>query len=167
MRPKASTSFDYEGELALVIGLPGRHIATAEAMRHVAGYACFNDGSIRDFQFDHSVAAGKNFPATGGFGPWLVTADEIPDPTTLELTTRLNDVVVQHAGLGSLIFDLPAIVAYVSSFTPLAVGDVIATGTPEGVGFARKPPLWLRPGDTVEVDIPGVGTLRQKIIQEE
>jgi 2-keto-4-pentenoate hydratase/2-oxohepta-3-ene-1,7-dioic acid hydratase in catechol pathway len=165
--PKISGDFDYEGELALVIGQPGRHIAKAEALSHVFGYACFNDGSIRDIQFKHSIAAGKNFHATGGFGPWIVTADEIPDPTRLHLVTRLNGREVQHTGVDDLIFDIPTLISYCSQWTPLAAGDVIATGTPEGVGFARKPPLWMKPGDVVEVEIDGgIGTLRNPIIAE-
>jgi 2-keto-4-pentenoate hydratase/2-oxohepta-3-ene-1,7-dioic acid hydratase in catechol pathway len=167
VRPKISGDFDYEGELALVIGKPGRHIAKAQALSHVLGYACFNDGSIRDIQFKHSIAAGKNFHATGGFGPWIVTADEIPDPTRLHLVTRLNGQEVQHTGIDDLIFDIPTLISYCSQWTPLAAGDVIATGTPEGVGFARKPPLWMKPGDVVEVEIDGgIGTLRNPIRAE-
>ena len=165
--PSISGDFDYEGELALVIGKPGRHIAKAQALSHVLGYACFNDGSIRDIQFKHSIAAGKNFHATGGFGPWIVTADEIPDPTRLHLVTRLNGVEVQHTGIDDLIFDIPTLISYCSDWTPLAAGDVIATGTPEGVGFARKPPLWMKPGDVVEVEIDGgIGMLRNPIVAE-
>ena len=165
--PKISGDFDYEGELALIIGKPGRHIAKHDAMSHVFGYACFNDGSIRDIQFKHSIAAGKNFHATGGFGPWIVTAEEIADPTRLHLMTRLNGREVQHTGIDDLIFDIPTLVSYCSDWTPLAAGDVIATGTPEGVGFARKPPLWMKPGDVVEVEIDGgIGVLRNPIIAE-
>lgn len=166
IRPKISGDFDYEGELAIVIGRPGRHITAKDALEHVFGYACFNDGSIRDIQFKHSLTAGKNFPSTGGFGPWIVTADEIPEPAQLTLTTRVNGVQLQHRGIDDMIFDVPAIIAYVSSWTPLVPGDVIATGTPEGVGFARKPPLWLKPGDTVEVEISRIGTLRNPIEAE-
>ncbi len=166
LRPHQSGDFDYEGELAIVIGRGGRRIARAQALSHVFGYACFNDGSIRDVQFKHSVTAGKNFPLTGGFGPWIATADEIPDPSKLTLTTRVNGQQVQHRGIDDMIYDVPAIIDYGSSFTPLLPGDVIATGTPEGVGFARKPPLWLRPGDTVEIDISGVGVLRNPIQME-
>jgi 2-keto-4-pentenoate hydratase/2-oxohepta-3-ene-1,7-dioic acid hydratase in catechol pathway len=152
--------------LAVVIGKPGRHIAKSAALRHIAGYSCFNDASLRDIQFKHSLTAGKNFLATGGFGPWLVTTDEIPDPTRLTLSTHLNGIAVQQTKTDDLIFDIPTIIAYVSAFTPLVAGDVIATGTPEGVGFARTPPLWMRPGDTVEVDISGIGTLRNPIAAE-
>jgi 2-keto-4-pentenoate hydratase/2-oxohepta-3-ene-1,7-dioic acid hydratase in catechol pathway len=116
-----------------------------DAFKHVAGYACFNDGSVRDFQFKHSLAVGKNFFATGGFGPWIVTTDEIPDPSRLTLRTRLNGTEVQHGTTDDLIFSVPWIVSYISGFTELMAGDVIATGTPQGVGFARKPPLWMKP----------------------
>jgi 2-keto-4-pentenoate hydratase/2-oxohepta-3-ene-1,7-dioic acid hydratase in catechol pathway len=166
VRPRISGDFDYEGELALIIGKPGRHIAKGEALSHVFGYTLFNDGSIRDIQFKHSIAAGKNFHATGGFGPWIVTADEIPDPTRLQLVTRLNGQEVQHTGIDDLIFDIPTLISYCSDWTPLVAGDVISTGTPEGVGFARKPPLWMKPGDVVEVEIGGIGVLRNPIIAE-
>ncbi len=164
--PKISGDFDYEGELALIIGKPGRHIAKADALSHVFGYTLFNDGSIRDIQFKHSIAAGKNFHQTGGFGPWIVTADEIPDPTRLQLVTRLNGREVQHTGIDDLIFDIPTLISYCSDWTPLIAGDVISTGTPEGVGFARKPPLWMKPGDVVEVEIGGIGVLRNPIVAE-
>jgi 2-keto-4-pentenoate hydratase/2-oxohepta-3-ene-1,7-dioic acid hydratase in catechol pathway len=164
--PSISGKFDYEGELALVIGKEGRHIRPQDALGHVFGYACFNDGSIRDVQMGHSVAAGKNFHKTGGFGPWLVTADEIGDPRRLTLLTRLNGTEVQRTGLDDLIFDIPTLVSYCSGWTPLLPGDVISTGTPSGVGFARKPPLWMKPGDVVEVEIGGVGVLRNPIVAE-
>jgi len=167
VRPKISSQLDYEGELALIISKPGRHIAESDALKHIAGYSCFNDGSLRDIQFGHSVAAGKNFIATGGFGPWIVTSDEIPDPSRLTLTTRLNGKEVQRGTTNDLIFTVPAIISYVSSFTELAPGDVIATGTPHGVGFARNPPLWMKPGDTVEVDISMIGVLRNHVLAEE
>jgi 2-keto-4-pentenoate hydratase/2-oxohepta-3-ene-1,7-dioic acid hydratase in catechol pathway len=166
VRPKISGDFDYEGELALIIGKPGRHIAKEDALSHIFGYTLFNDGSIRDIQFKHSVSAGKNFPMTGGFGPWIVTADEIPDPTRLHLATRLNGHEVQHTGIDDLIFDIPTLVSYCSQWTPLVAGDVISTGTPEGVGFARKPPLWMKPGDVVEVEIAEIGVLRNSIVAE-
>jgi len=165
--PKVSSDLDYEGELGVVIGKAGRHIAERDALRHVFGYTCFNDGSVRDFQLEHSVTAGKNFPATGGCGPWIVTADEIPDPSRLTLITRVNGREMQHKGTDDMIFGVPAIIAYVSKWTRLEPGDVIATGTPEGVGFARKPPVWLKPGDVVEIDISGIGVLRNPISAEE
>lgn len=166
IRPRSSANFDYEGELAVIIGKRGRHIDRSKALEHVFGYACFNDGSVRDFQFKHSLTAGKNFPSTGGFGPWITTADAIPDPAQLTLTTRLNDTQVQHKNIADMIFDVPAIIAYVSSWTELAPGDVIATGTPEGVGLGRKPPLWMKPGDTIEVEISGIGLLRNTVVAE-
>lgn len=167
VRPKLSADFDYEGELAIVIGRGGRHIAARDALAHVAGYACFNDGSVRDYQFKHSLAAGKNFFATGGFGPWLTTADAVPDPLALTIETRLNGAVMQHASTAGMVFGPAEIIAYISAFTPLAPGDVIATGTPEGVAFARMPPPWLAPGDVVEVEISGVGLLRNTVAAED
>ncbi len=166
IRPTVSSDFDYEGELAIIIGKGGRHIAAKDALSHVFGYSCFNDGSIRDYQFKHSLTAGKNFASTGGFGPWIATADEIPDPSKMTLITRLNGKEVQKKGIDDMIFDVPAIIAYVSTWTPLMPGDVIATGTPEGVGFARKPPLWMKAGDVIEIDISGIGVLRNPIIDE-
>lgn len=165
IRPSVSDNFDFEGELAVVIGKGGRHIKAERALDHVAGYTCFVDGSVRDYQ-KFSVTSGKNFPGTGPLGPWLVTTDEIPDPSGLVLTTRLNGQQVQHSGTDKLIYSIPQIVAFCSDFTALAPGDVIATGTPEGVGHSRKPPLWMKPGDTLEVEITGIGTLRAKIADE-
>lgn len=167
LQPPGSDQLDYEGELAVVIGRGGRRIAAGDALAHVAGYACYNDATLRDWQrHTHQFTPGKNFPETGGFGPWLVTTDEIPDPTALRLTTRVNGAVVQDAGLDQLIFSIPELIEYCSGFTPLAPGDVIVTGTPGGVGFKREPPLFLHPGDTVEVDIPGVGLLVNGVAQE-
>jgi 2-keto-4-pentenoate hydratase/2-oxohepta-3-ene-1,7-dioic acid hydratase in catechol pathway len=167
LRPRVSTRLDFEGELAVVIGRRGRHVPRAEAMDHVAGYACYNDGSVRDFQRHSSqFTPGKNFPATGGFGPWLVTRDEVGDIRGSTLTTRLNGNVVQQARLDDLIFDVPALIEYCSTFTELVPGDVLVTGTPGGVGAARKPPLWMQPGDVVEVEISGVGLLRNPVAQE-
>ena len=165
VRPNVSTHFDFEGELAVVIGRCGRHITAAQALDHVAGYTCFVDGSVRDYQ-KFSVTAGKNFPATGPLGPWIVTGDEIPDPTRLTLTTRLNGVEMQHSATDLLIYSIPQIVAFCSDFTDLAPGDVIATGTPEGVGHRRTPPLWMKPGDVLEVEITGIGVLRSRIVEE-
>jgi 2-keto-4-pentenoate hydratase/2-oxohepta-3-ene-1,7-dioic acid hydratase in catechol pathway len=165
IRPKASDNFDFEGELALVIGRGGRSIAVDAALQHVAGYTCFVDGSVRDYQ-KFSVTSGKNFPGTGQLGPWLVTRDEIPDPSRLALTTRLNGKEVQGSGTDLLIYSIPQIVAFCSQFTALSPGDVISTGTPEGVGHSRKPPLWMKPGDTLEVEITGIGVLRAHVIEE-
>jgi 2-keto-4-pentenoate hydratase/2-oxohepta-3-ene-1,7-dioic acid hydratase in catechol pathway len=164
-RPVNSTHFDYEGELAVVIGKPGRRIPAARALDHVAAYTIFNDGSVRDYQ-KHSVTAGKNFPNTGPLGPWLVTADEIPDPAALTLETRVNGERRQHTSTGDMILSVPQLIEYISAFTPLAPGDVIATGTPEGVAHARKPPLWLVPGDVVEIEISGIGILRNPVAAE-
>jgi 2-keto-4-pentenoate hydratase/2-oxohepta-3-ene-1,7-dioic acid hydratase in catechol pathway len=165
IRPNVSDNFDFEGELTLVIGKGGRHIKAEHALDHVAGYTCFVDGSVRDYQ-KFSVTSGKNFPGTGPLGPWLVTTDEIPDPSKLTLTTRLNGQQVQHANTDQLIYSIPQIIAFCSDFTTLSPGDVIATGTPEGVGHGRKPPLWMKPGDTLEVEISGIGTLRTRIVDE-
>jgi 2-keto-4-pentenoate hydratase/2-oxohepta-3-ene-1,7-dioic acid hydratase in catechol pathway len=163
---KLSSDYDYEGELALVIGTRGRHIPRDRALAHVAGYTCFNEACYRDFQFKHSLTVGKNFTASGAFGPWMTTADEIPDPAALELTTRLNGIQVQHASVSELIFDVPYLISYLSGIMQLEPGDVIVTGTPEGVGFARTPPLWLKAGDSVEVEISRIGSLRNKVEHE-
>ena len=166
IRPEVSGEFDFEGELALVIGTAGRHIKKQEALSHIAGYSILMDGSVRDYQFRHCLTVGKNFWRTGSFGPWIVTADEIGDPTQLELHTRLNGSEVQCARTDDFIFDIPHIIEYISTFTKLMPGDIIATGTPEGVGFARQPPLWLQPGDTLEVEIAKIGFLRNTVIAE-
>jgi 2-keto-4-pentenoate hydratase/2-oxohepta-3-ene-1,7-dioic acid hydratase in catechol pathway len=165
IRPKVSTHFDFEGELTAVIGKGGRHIAEADALKHVAGYTCFVDGSVRDYQ-KHSVTSGKNFVGTGPLGPWMVTTDEIPDPTKLTLTTRLNGQEMQRSGTDMLIYSVARIISYVSAFTPLAPGDLIATGTPAGVGHRRDPQVWMKPGDLLEVEITGIGTLRSRIVDE-
>jgi 2-keto-4-pentenoate hydratase/2-oxohepta-3-ene-1,7-dioic acid hydratase in catechol pathway len=166
IRPSVSECFDFEGELAIVIGRAGRHIKPEQALAHVAGYTCFVDGSVRDYQ-KISVTSGKNFPATGPLGPWVVTTEEIPDPARLTLVTRLNGEEVQRSGTDVLIHSVPAIIAFCSEFTPLTPGDVIATGTPEGVGHRRNPPLWMKAGDVLEVDISGIGTLRTRIVDEQ
>jgi 2-keto-4-pentenoate hydratase/2-oxohepta-3-ene-1,7-dioic acid hydratase in catechol pathway len=165
IRPSVSQHFDFEGEFALVIGRAGRHIPAERALDHVAGYTCFVDGSVRDYQ-KFSVTSGKNFPSTGPLGPWVVTTDEIPDPSRLTLTTRLNGQEVQKSGTDLLIYSVPQIIAFCSDFTPLAPGDVIATGTPDGVGHRRNPPLWMKPGDVLEVEISGIGTLRNRVVDE-
>lgn len=165
--PDASTAFDFEGELAVVIGKPGRHIAKDNALDHVAGYSLFNDGSIRDWQ-RHTLqfTAGKNFVGSGSFGPWIVTRDEIPNVDGLVLETRLNGEIVQREGINDLLFKIPALIEYISTFTELLPGDVIATGTPGGVGAFRNPPLWMKPGDVVEVQVEGIGTLRNTVKPE-
>jgi 2-keto-4-pentenoate hydratase/2-oxohepta-3-ene-1,7-dioic acid hydratase in catechol pathway len=167
VRPRVSTDLDFEGELAVIIGRPGRYIPQGEAFEHVAGYACYNDGSIRDWQHHtHQFTPGKNFPETGSFGPWMMTPDELGDLRDLRITTRLNGETVQDAVLGQMIFDVPTIVEYCSSFSRLESGDVILTGTPGGVGVKRTPPLWMKPGDIVEVQIERLGVLRNPIADE-
>jgi 2-keto-4-pentenoate hydratase/2-oxohepta-3-ene-1,7-dioic acid hydratase in catechol pathway len=165
IRPSVSQSFDFEGELALVIGRPGRHIPVEQALDHVAGYTCFVDGSVRDYQ-KFSVTSGKNFPGTAPLGPWIITTDEITDPKRMILVTRLNGQEVQRSSTDLLIYSVPQIIAFCSDFTPLAPGDIIATGTPEGVGHRRTPPLWMKPGDVLEVEISGIGTLRNRVVDE-
>lgn len=166
VRPNASKDFDYEGELAAVIGKGGRHINKEAALDHVAGYTCFNDGSLRDYQMKGSLAIGKNFASTGSIGPWMVTADEISDPSKLYLETRLNGKKVQQSGVDDLIFNVPAIIAYVSAVFPLSPGDIIATGTPEGVALGKPDPVWMKPGDTLEIEISNIGVLRNPVVQE-
>jgi 2-keto-4-pentenoate hydratase/2-oxohepta-3-ene-1,7-dioic acid hydratase in catechol pathway len=168
VRPRVSSDLDFEGELAVIIGKPGRYIAKADAFGHVAGYACYNDGSVRDFQrHTHQFTPGKNFPETGAFGPWMVTPDELGDLGPLRLQTRVNGQVVQDAKIEQMIFGIPRQIEYCSTFTRLEPGDVIATGTPGGVGAKRQPPLWLKPGDTVEVEIDKVGLLRNGVADEQ
>jgi 2-keto-4-pentenoate hydratase/2-oxohepta-3-ene-1,7-dioic acid hydratase in catechol pathway len=167
VKPAISDEFDYEGELAVVIGKGGRHIRAERALEHVAGYSCYNDGSVRDWQRHTSqYLAGKTFAGTGGFGPWLVTADEIPDPSRLTLETRLNGEVVQHTTTDLMITPIPEQIAYISTILPLLPGDVIVSGTPGGVGVKRRPPLFMRPGDVAEVEISSVGVLRNPVIAE-
>ena len=165
--PSVSERIDYEGELAIIIGKPGRNITEQDAFDHIAGYACYNDVSIRDWQrHGNQWTPGKNFPGTGPFGPWIVTADEIADPQNLRIETRVNGQTLQSASTSQLIFSIPVLLAYISKFTPLRTGDVICTGTPGGVGFARTPPIFLKPGDTVEVEIEHVGLLQNGIVAE-
>lgn len=167
IRPKVSTHLDFEGELAIIIGKPGRYISQADAWSHIAGYACYNEGSVRDFQrHTHQFTPGKNFPETGGFGPWMMTPDELGDVAPLRLQTRVNGQVVQDATIDQMIFDIPRQIEYCSSFTRLEPGDVIATGTPGGVGAKRTPPLLLKPGDIVEVEIDRLGVLRNGVADE-
>jgi 2-keto-4-pentenoate hydratase/2-oxohepta-3-ene-1,7-dioic acid hydratase in catechol pathway len=165
IRPQISTHFDFEGELAIVIGRGGRHIKLDRALTHVAGYTCFIDGSVRDYQ-KFSVTSGKNFPGTGPLGPWMVTADEIPDPTKLTLETKLNGQLMQRTGTDQMIYSVQQIISFCSDFTQLHPGDIIATGTPEGVGSRRTPPVWMKAGDVLEVDISSIGTLRVRIADE-
>jgi 2-keto-4-pentenoate hydratase/2-oxohepta-3-ene-1,7-dioic acid hydratase in catechol pathway len=167
LRPKVSTHFDFEAELAVVIGKGGAHIDPANAMEHVAGYTCFNDASVRDWQFHtHQYGMGKNFQATGALGPWLVTADEIADYRELAVTGMLNGEQMQHGRLSELAFDIPALIAYISKALPWHPGDILATGTPSGIGFKRSPPVFLAAGDTFEVTISQIGTLSNPVIDE-
>jgi 2-keto-4-pentenoate hydratase/2-oxohepta-3-ene-1,7-dioic acid hydratase in catechol pathway len=166
-RPAASTQYDYEGELAVVIGRAARHVDAARALDFVAGYACFLDGSVRDFQRHTSqFTAGKNFRHSGAFGPWLTTADEIPDPTVLTLRTRINDEVMQQGHVGDLCFGIAPLIEYLSGICQLDPGDVIATGTPSGVGMARDPQRWLEPGDRIQIEIDRVGVLENSVADE-
>lgn len=165
--PRVSRQLDFEGELAVVVGKAGRYVPEDRAMEHVAGYACFDDGSVRDFQTHASqFTPGKNFPKTGGFGPWLVSPDEVGDPRELEIVTRVSGEEMQRARVSEMTFPIEKLVAYISTFTPLSPGDVIATGTPSGVGWKRTPPRWLADGDVVEVSISRVGTLANTVRAE-
>lgn len=167
IRPSVSDQLDWEGELAFVIGKPGRHISIEHAHRHVAGYACYNDGSVRDYQ-RHTTqdTPGKNFWQSGAFGPYMVTSDEIPDPAALVVTSSLNGEVMQRGAVADFIFPIPQLIAYLSSIFPLQPGDVIATGTPLGCGTTRDPRIWLKPGDKIEVSIEGIGTLTNHVEDE-
>jgi len=168
VRPRVSEQFDYEGELVAIIGRGGRHIPRATALDHVFGWSIFNDVSVRDYQFKSPQwTMGKNFDATGAFGPLVVTADELPPGGRgLTLETRLNGTVVQHATTDDLIFDVASLIAIVSEGITLEPGDLIVTGTPSGVGAARKPPLWMKPGDLCEVEIEGIGVLANRVVDE-
>lgn len=162
--PSVSTELDWEGELAVVIGRRGRDISLESALDHVAGYSCYNDGSVRDWQRHTSqITMGKNFDATGGFGPWLVTPDEFGDPSGHRITTRLNGSVVQDAGVHELLFPIEYLIHYVSTVSTLEVGDVIVTGTSGGVGVRRTPPVFLKAGDVIEVEIDGIGALSNPV----
>jgi 2-keto-4-pentenoate hydratase/2-oxohepta-3-ene-1,7-dioic acid hydratase in catechol pathway len=167
VRPKASFELDYEGELAVVIGRPGRHIPESEAMSYVAGYSCYNDGSVRDWQRHTSqFGPGKNFHRTGGFGPWLVTRDELSDPYAQTLVTRVSGEELQRTQVSAMTFKIEFLIHYLSTVYELRPGDVISTGTPGGVGSKRKPPRFLRAGDTVEVEISGLGVLVNPVLDE-
>lgn len=171
LKPAESDHFDYEGEIAIVIGKAGRRIKEADAWQYVAGYSAYNEGSVRDWQ-KHTIqfTAGKNFTATGAFGPWMVTrgtgADEIADAEELSLQTRLNGQTMQSTTTASLIFSIPVLIEYISTFTSLQPGDVIVTGTPGGVGARRVPPVWMKPGDTVEIEVGKVGVLVNSIASD-
>ncbi len=167
VRPPESSRLDYEGEIAIIIGQGGRRISEADAWSHIAGYSCYNDGSIRDWQVNTTQwTAGKNFWRTGGFGPWMVTADEIAPDQKMTLTTRLNGVELQRTTTDMMIHSIPRQIAYISAFTPLQAGDVIVTGTPGGVGNKRTPQLFMKPGDVVEIEVDAIGILRNGIRDE-
>ena len=168
IKPPESEQFDFEGELAVIIGSSGRRIAPENALSHIAGYSCFMDGSIRDYQIHTTqYIPGKNFEKSGSFGPWMLSANEILNPNSgLSLQTRLNGELVQETTTDLMIFDIPTVIAYLSTFTTLEPGDVIASGTPGGVGYKRKPQLFMKPGDKIEVKIENVATLTNSIIAE-
>ncbi len=167
LRPPVSSALDYEGEVAVIIGRPGYRVPAERAHELVGGFACFNDATLRDWQrHTHQFTPGKNFPATGGFGPVMVTPDEVPAFADMKIETRLNGAVMQQAHLGEMIFPVDRVIAYVTGFTPLRPGDVIAMGTPGGVGFKREPQLFMKPGDKVEVVVEGIGHLVNPIADE-
>ena len=167
IKPRVSDRFDFEGELAVVIGKTCRHVKEEDALSVVAGYACYNDGSIRDYQRHTSqFAPGKNFFHSGAFGPWMVTADEIPDPTAMTLTTRLNGEEMQRATTDDLLFNINQLIAYLTAVTELYPGDVISTGTTGGVGNYRDPPVFMKEGDTIEVELDGIGVLSNPVVNE-
>ena len=167
IRPKCSVELDWEGEMAIIIGRGGRHIPESEAMSHIAGYALYNDASIREYQFHaKQIAAGKNFVGTGPFGPYMVTPDEVPDPNNLKLEVRLNGNVMQSSNTSMLIFKIPTLINYCSTIWNLEPGDVIVTGTPGGVGWSRKPPVFMKHGDVCEVEIERLGILRNPVVDE-
>lgn len=165
--PANSEKFDFEGELAVVIGKAGRNVGKADAYRLIGGYSCFADNSVRDFQaHSRQITPGKNFVASGAFGPWVATPDEMADMSTAEIVTRLNGKEMQRARLGSMIFSVSDVLSYISSFTTLLPGDVVVMGTPSGVGMMRTPPVWMKSGDELEVEITGVGILRNEIVAD-
>ena len=167
VRPPESFRLDYEGEIAIVIGEGGRRIAEADAWKHIVGYSCFNDGSVRDWQVSTTQwTAGKNFYRTGGFGPWMVTADEIQPNQKMTLVTRLNGVEMQRATTDMMIHSIPRQIAYISTFIPLEPGDVIVTGTPGGVGNKRNPQVFMKPGDVAEIEVDAIGILRTTVRDE-
>lgn len=168
IQPRSSTKLDFEGELAVIIGSGGRHVPPEKAMGHVAGYSIYNDGSVRDWQkHSHQFTPGKNFTGTGGFGPWMVEAEDLPTPGVgVSLVTRVNGVEKQRTDTSRMIFDIPYLISYISTFAPLEPGDVIVTGTCTGFGTTRTPPEFLKPGDVVEVEIEGIGVLSNTVEAE-
>jgi 2-keto-4-pentenoate hydratase/2-oxohepta-3-ene-1,7-dioic acid hydratase in catechol pathway len=167
LRPRESNTLDYEGEIAMIIGKSGRRIPKERAMEHVAGFSIYNDGSVREYQRNTSqFTPGKNFASTGGFGPWMMTLDEVGDLTAMELTTRLNGNVMQNARSSLLVFGFEELIAYCSTFIELVPGDVIVTGTPGGVGSARKPPVFMDEGDLIEIEVKPIGTLSNRVVRD-
>lgn len=167
IKPNVSEMFDFEGEMAVIIGKRCRHVSEADALSVVAGYACYNDGSIRDFQRHTSqFVPGKSFYKSGAFGPWMVTADEIPDPGALTLMTRLNGREMQHATTDDLLFSIPQLIHYLTTVTELVPGDVIVSGTTGGVGCYRDPPVFMKEGDIIEIELDKIGVLRNPIVNE-
>lgn len=165
VRPFESRALDYEGEIALIIGRHARRVAAEDWLDYVAGFSCYNDGSVRDYQRHTSqFTPGKNFTGTGGFGPWMMTPDEVGDLDEMEITTRLNGNVMQNAKSKQLVFGFAELLAYCSTFTDLVPGDVIVTGTPGGVGSARNPPVFMDEGDVIEITVDPVGTLRNNVV---
>ena len=166
-RPIASDNLDFEGEMAVIMGEGGKHIKPEDALKHIVGYSCYNESTIRDWQrHTRQFGMGKNFEKTGSFGPHMVLAENISDYTKLTIKTRLNGNVMQEAKLSQLIFDIPTLISYVSKAIPWRAGDVLVTGTPGGVGFKRKPPVFMKEGDQVEVEISEIGIL-SNIIKDE
>ena len=167
VRPKESQAFDFEGEIAMIIGSNGRRISQSEAFSHVAGFGIYNDGSIRDYQRHTSqFTPGKNFADTGAFGPWMMTPDEIGDLSQMEITTRLNGEIMQNAKAELLVHGFEELIEYCSTFVELEAGDVIVTGTPGGVGVARNPPVFMDEGDLIEIEVKPIGTLSNSVMQE-
>ncbi len=167
VRPKASHIFDFEGEMAVIIGKKGRHVSEADSLDIIAGYSCFNDGSVRDWQrHTGQFTPGKNFFRSGAFGPFMITSDEAGPPDSHTLITRLNGEEMQRATTDDLLFNVPQLIAYITTFTELNPGDVIATGTTGGVGFYREPQVFMKPGDVIEVDISEIGVLKNTIVDE-
>ena len=168
LRPPESNTLDYEGEIAMIIGKRGRRIARERALEHVAGFSIYNDGSVREYQRHTSqFTPGKNFAATGGFGPWMMTCDEVGDVHAMELTTRLNGEVMQHAFSSNLVFGFAELITFCSTFIELVPGDVIVTGTPGGVGSARKPPIFMDDGDLIEIEVKPIGTLSNRVVLDQ
>ena len=167
VRPRESATLDYEGEIAMIIGRSGRRIARADALSHVAGFSIYNDGSVREYQRQTSqFTPGKNFSATGGFGPWMMTLDEIGDLDDMEITTRLNGEVMQNARASLLVHGFAELIEFCSTFTELVPGDVIVTGTPGGVGAARTPPVFMDDGDSIEIEVKPIGRLVNPVIAD-